>query len=96
MRVPSHPDADLELEEAAFFYEKRAEGLGDDLLDDVDAAIERIVAHPTLYRVVCGQARQMRLRRFPYNLVYEVHGEDIFILALAHIRRRPFYWRHRH
>ena len=46
MRVPSHPDADQELEQAALFYEQRSQGLGDDFLDEFEQTLERIIAHP--------------------------------------------------
>jgi toxin ParE1/3/4 len=96
MRVPSHPDADIELEEAAFYYEKRSEGLGDDFIEEFERTIERIVSSPTRYRKVHGNIRQLRLSRFPFNVVYEIYENDIYILAVAHVRRRPFYWIQRH
>lgn len=96
MDVPSHPDADIEIEEAAFFYEKRSEGLGDAFIEDVERTIERILSSPTRYRKVHGNIRQIRLKRFPFNIGYEMHEGDIYILAAAHVRRRPFYWSQRH
>lgn len=92
MHVPSHPDADIEIEEAVFYYEKRSEGLGDDFLEDFERTIEQIVSSPTRYRKVICNIRQIRLKRFPFNVVYELYENDIYILAVAHVRRRPFYW----
>ena len=31
----------------------------------------------------------------PYGLLYRIEGERIFVVAVAHVRRRPGYWRHR-
>ncbi len=95
MHVRTHPDTDVELEEATFFYEKRSAGLGDDLLYDFEQTIQRIVAAPTRYRKIYDQIRQVRLRRFPFNIVYEVSENIIYILAFSHLRRRPFYWQNR-
>ena len=95
MHVPSHPDADIELEEAAFYYEKRSEGLGDDFLEDFERTVGRIISNPTRFRKIHGNIRQLKLYRFPFNVVYEIHEGDIYILAVAHVRRRPFYWRYR-
>jgi hypothetical protein len=36
-----------------------------------------------------------RVNRFPYGLVYEVSGEEIVIVAVMHLHRRPGYWRDR-
>jgi len=35
------------------------------------------------------------MRRFPYSIVYRVETEKVFVLAVAHLRRRPLYWRDR-
>ncbi len=32
------------------------------------------------------------LRRFPYMIVYLVDPDEIFIVAVAHVRRLPGYW----
>jgi hypothetical protein len=32
---------------------------------------------------------------FPYSVVYRVHRDDIYVIAVAHSSRRPDYWRHR-
>lgn len=39
--------------------------------------------------------RQVRLRQFPYRLVYMVVSDEIVIVAVAHERRRPGYWQDR-
>jgi len=38
----------------------------------------------------------MLVSGFPYQIVYRPTGEDIRILAFAHLKRRPGFWRHRH
>jgi len=38
----------------------------------------------------------MRIRlveKYPYALMYRVSGKDVLILAVAHQRRRPGYWK---
>jgi len=39
--------------------------------------------------------RSAKLRRFPYRVVYVIVGDDIDVLAVAHAKRRPAYWRAR-
>jgi hypothetical protein len=39
--------------------------------------------------------RRFLLKRFPFAIVYEVVSSDIQILAVAHARRRPQYWKKR-
>jgi hypothetical protein len=33
--------------------------------------------------------------RYPFSLVYILRGDDVEIVAVAHGRRRPGYWRSR-
>jgi len=40
-------------------------------------------------------ARRYAFPRYPFSLVYILRGEDIEIVAVAHGRRRPGYWRAR-
>jgi len=37
-------------------------------------------------------ARRVQLHRYPYLVVYKVHGELIRIYAVALTSRRPGYW----
>jgi hypothetical protein len=39
--------------------------------------------------------RRHRVRRFPYLVFYAVAPEEIRVVAIAHAKRRPGYWRDR-
>jgi hypothetical protein len=39
--------------------------------------------------------RSAKVKRFPYRVVYVVVGEDVDVIAVAHAKRRPAYWRRR-
>jgi plasmid stabilization system protein ParE len=95
MRITFHPDADEEIAEAARYYESKSPGLGFSFLVAVQAAIEQIVAHPLGCEVVGDDIRRKLLRRFPYSLLYAVETDRIRIIAVAHQKRRPNYWRSR-
>ena len=90
-----HPDAGAEVTEAAQYYEVRKSGLGSDLLVEVERALEQILTNPEASQRIGRRVRQKSLWRFPYNLVYAVYPDRIRILACAHQKRRPFYWRKR-
>jgi toxin ParE2 len=93
MRVVSHPEADEELEAAAVWYEERQPGLGDDFLDEFERTLLRIVAEPGRWRIVRGGNRKLNFDRFPYAIVYDLRADTIYITAVMHLHRRPFYWR---
>jgi hypothetical protein len=35
------------------------------------------------------------MRRFPFQIIYRVPGEDVVIIAVAHTSRSPDYWSNR-
>ena len=94
-QVTFHEDARAELAEASHYYEDRVSGLGRALIDDVEKAVFEILGHPNACKYVSKHLRRKVLRRFPYGLIYAVEPDRIRILALAHFKRRPEYWRYR-
>jgi plasmid stabilization system protein ParE len=95
MRVLSHPEADEELEAAALWYEERQPGLGRDFLDQFEHTLRRIVAEPERWRRTGGENRKLNFHRFPYAIVYSVRADALYIKAVMHLHRRPFYWSQR-
>jgi hypothetical protein len=62
-------------------------------------ALAEIERHPhrfpkTRYRT-SRDIRQCRLAHFPYSIIYELHDVNGSVIAVAHARRRPGYWRDR-
>mgnify|MGYP001316258316 CR=1 FL=1 len=90
-----HPDADAEVTEAAEYYESRSVGLGSELLGEVERALNHISTNLEACQLIGRRARRKPLWRFPYNLLYAVYPDRIRIVAFAHQKRRPFYWRKR-
>ena len=90
-----HDDAELELNEAADFYDLENPGLGSTLIDEFERTVATIREHPEAGPVVLGKARRWGMLRFPYSLVYSVREHELRVLAVAHQKRRPFYWRGR-
>ncbi len=91
------PEAAVELEEAAVWYEQQRIGLGTDFLEAVDGALERIARWPHAAPRVPGvsvdvPARKAPVTRFPYHVAYLETPGAIRILAIAHDKREPDYW----
>ena len=89
------PEAEEEMNEAEQFYEGESEGMGEDFLDEVQHTVESILAFPKSGPVVSENLRRRILRRFPFGLLYAVEDERIVIVAFAHLKRRPGYWKDR-
>lgn len=92
MQVSFHRLAARELREAFDWYERARPGLGDELDAAVKDSIGQIIAFPDAWPKQSRRTRRIRLKRFPYGLVYQVRGEDILIVAVMHLHRRPDYW----
>ena len=95
--VRFHPDARSELLDAATYYEEQADGLGGQFIDEAQRVTEMLAESPGLGAPVVGSdtLRRWSLRRFPYYVIYRVDEAVLFILAVAHERRRPRYWSER-
>jgi len=90
-----HPEATMEMVDAARFYEERVEGLGEDFLAEVVAAEQAVQTSPNLWPPFRLGSRRYLLHRFPYSMVYWDLPDHIWILAIAHASRRPLYWKSR-
>ena len=86
-----HP-AEVEMLDAAKYYELQATGLGDDFLDKIDAAVQDISANADRWPIVRANVRRRLVHRFPYALLYRVDPNEIVIQATMHLHRRPDYW----
>lgn len=93
--VTFHPAAEAEITEAAQFYEARSSGLGVAVIEEVQRALNLIVKVPEASQLVGKRVRRKSLWRFPYNLIHAVYPDRIRVVAFAHQKRRPFYWRKR-
>lgn len=94
-RIGFHPEALAEAVAAAAWYRERSPAAGSAFQAEVDHAIDRILEAPKRYSAYVDDTRRVLLRRFPYSVIYRIGDQGIEIVAVAHGRRRPDYWRHR-
>ena len=87
--------AEIELDEAIHWYSEQASGLGDAFLIEVLSAADRIARFPGAWHPLGEDVRRRRLSQFPYGLNYTINEGDILLPAVAHLHRRPDYWRDR-
>lgn len=93
MIVRFHRLARRELRASHAWYRQRDTNAAEKFLAGVDDAIARVEADPDSHPIERGPYRWVRIRQFPYRLIFERHGIDtIFVIAVAHTSRRPGYW----
>lgn len=82
---------------AVRWYEEQRPGLGSDFFDAIGETTSRIQAHPEIGTPISadGRTRRLLVSRFPYQVVYRLWGKETVIVAVAHLKRRPDYWKNR-
>ena len=84
--------AEAELNDAIRYYENEQIGLGASFLAEVRRCSAAILEFPEAGSVVQGTIRRRLCDKFPYALLYELRADQIRILAVMHLKRRPNYW----
>ena len=93
--VQIHPAALEEAEGAADWYAERSRRAAEAFLNELDRATRQIAEHPERFPAFEFGTRRIVLHKFPYVLVYRESDTSLEIIAVAHGRRRPGYWRNR-
>lgn len=92
MRVTFNELATRELNDAAQYYEQEQAGLGASFINEVERCTRDVVAFPQAGTAVLGSIRRRLCQRFPYGLLYRVVGNEVRILTVMNLKRRPGYW----
>ena len=97
MKVEFHSQASAEFNDAIDYYNLRKPNLGREFAGEVREAVERIRDFPNAWALVIEEEeiRRCQTHRFPYGVIYQVQPDRILIIAVAHLHRRPNYWRRR-
>jgi len=95
MKIEFHPDAVNELIAAAQYYEEQQIQLGKRFLDSIDEALSFLKQNPSIWRPDHLGRRKQRVKQFPYLIIYKYEREQIDVLAIAHAKRKPGYWKAR-
>jgi toxin ParE1/3/4 len=95
MNIIIRPDAAADLHEAFLWYENRRAGLGEELLLEIESALENIRIGYARYPVIHRDTRRTLVKRFPFCVFFRVYEETIVVIACLHAKRSPRTWRER-
>jgi toxin ParE1/3/4 len=93
--VVLHPDAVEGAHAAWQWYLERSQSAADSFLAEIDHGIESISEAPKRWPLFVHSTHRYLFRRFPFQIVYRVANDRIEVVAIAHGRRRPGYWKTR-
>jgi len=84
-----------ELDEGYIYYEDQLKGLGDEFVDEVLNTLKRIKLNPKAWAPLSKRTRRCLFKRFSYGIIYQIREKELLIVAIAHLHRKPQYWKNR-
>jgi len=95
MRIRFLEIAQIELDDAIEYYNYEVPGLGDAFLTEVLNTLDRIGKYPEAWQPSSKRTRRCQTRRFPYGIMYQIRRDEILVVAIANLHRKPDYWKDR-
>ncbi len=90
-----HPDARIDALEAYDWYAERSQDAANAFQEELQEAGRAIQKAPERWAVYLFGTRRFIMKRFPFAVVYRLVPDRVEIIAVAHGRRKPGYWRNR-
>jgi plasmid stabilization system protein ParE len=94
-RIRIQSQAQEEINEAFEWYFQRSPGAAEAFLTEIGASMAQIASHPQMYPPYTKNTRRRVLSAFPYSLIFQEKDDSVLVVAVAHAKRRPGYWRGR-
>lgn len=89
------PLAEIDIAEAAIWYNFQREGLGEEFLLALEAKFNEIQRNPYQFSILYKTVRRAFPNRFPYGIFFITEENNIYILAVVHTSRNPKTWKKR-
>lgn len=89
------PGARLDYDESFDWYAARSDTAAKRFAGAVKATLGLIADDPQRFVAVDSRHRECLVSRFPFRNVYRVVADRVVVVAIAHAKRRPGYWRGR-
>ena len=81
--------ANAELDRTRAWYDVQRRGLGQEFLDEVEHFVAAIQESPLRFPIYHNAVRRCVLKRFPYQLLFDIRPAKIRLLRVAHTSRDP-------
>jgi len=93
--VEFHPEALEEAAAARDWYAERSAVASRAFVSELTNAVEQVVETPEMWPSYEESTRRYVFPRFPFSLIYRASEDKIQIIAVAHSKRKPRYWKKR-
>ncbi len=83
--------AENDTNEAFLYYELKQPGLGERFLNELTEYYKKLQFHPTHYSFVSAEkiSRSLSLKTFPYQIIFQIEGKEVYVFAIHHFRKHP-------
>ena len=90
-------EAEEEMNSSAKYYNQQSSGLGLDFLEEIEKSLKFIEKSPESWPYYEENIHKYNTRRFPFSLyyVFQKDLDKIIIIAVAHQKKKPGYWKQR-
>lgn len=88
-------DAKEDLRDGVIYYEDKQAGLGQDFIEKVEEALERIRKNPKQFPKIYKDVRKTLLNKFPHKVLFVTRSMQIIVFAVFHSSRNPQRWKNR-
>lgn len=90
-----HPEAEKEFLEAVNYYNECQDKLGEEFAKEIYKSIQNILLFPKAWPSFSLNTRRCIVNRFPFGVIYQAIKNDIYIIAIMQLNRKPTYWKSR-
>lgn len=90
-----HPEAREELFEAGRYLKSDDPEQGELFKLAFGLSLDWVRSQPLIFRCFDEDFRKVKVGKFRYSLIFRIRGDEIQILAIAHMSRKPGYWKDR-
>ena len=91
MEFSFHPDAEKELLDAVNYYNECQDNLGTEFAREVYTSIQMILQYPKAWPKLSPRTRRCLVNRFPYGIIYQIKDDEIYIISVMQLNRKPKY-----
>jgi toxin ParE1/3/4 len=88
-QVVLQSEAIVDIQAAFDWYEQQRPGLGYELIEEIEDALERLSKHPQHYSAPDKKYRKLRIKRFPYLVVFEIEDLNVIVIAVRRVSQEP-------
>lgn len=78
----------LDIQDAFEWYEKIRDRLGIELIQEIEICYYKISKHPEHYGFISEKYRSIRIKRFPYLIIFEIIDNNGFVYNFLHAKRK--------